>query len=126
MSITIGVDVGSTYTKAIVLDGNNEILGRCMNPTGFKLTKVSNKTVDEALSQAGLKRQDVAYIVATGIGRHQATFKDLHVTDLSATARGANLLFPGTRTVLDIGGQTMKASRISENAGVESFRLNDK
>ncbi|MCA9001015.1 MAG: hypothetical protein KDB61_03760, partial [Planctomycetes bacterium] len=126
MTITIGVDVGSTYTKAIVLDENHEILGRSMNPTGFRLTEVSTKTVNEALKNAGFERSDVAYIVATGTGRHQVEVKDLHVTDLSATARGAHLLFPGTRTVLDIGGQTMKASRVNENAGVDSFRLNDK
>ncbi|HJP35326.1 MAG TPA: acyl-CoA dehydratase activase, partial [Gammaproteobacteria bacterium] len=66
------------------------------------------------------------YIIATGIGRHQAEVKDIHVTDLTATARGAAFLFPGTRTVLDVGGQTMKCSRINENASVHSFRLNDK
>jgi predicted CoA-substrate-specific enzyme activase len=126
MTITIGVDVGSTYTKAIVLDDMQQILGRSMNPTGFLLTEISTQTVDEALKNAGLDRTDVAYIVATGTGRHQVSVKDLHVTDLSATARGAHRLFPGTRTVLDIGGQTMKASRINENAGVDSFRLNDK
>jgi predicted CoA-substrate-specific enzyme activase len=48
------------------------------------------------------------------------------VTDLTATARGASFLFPGTRTVLDIGGQTMKASRIDSRAKVQTFRLNDK
>ncbi len=69
---------------------------------------------------------DVDYTIATGIGRHQATFKDMHVTDLTASARGANYFFPGTRTILDIGGQTMKASRIDENQEVVNFRLNDK
>ena len=126
MSITVGVDVGSTYTKAIVLNDQKQILGRSMNPTGFRLTEIATQTLQEALEDAGIDRKNVDYIVATGTGRHQATFKDLHVTDLSATARGANLLFPSTRTVLDIGGQTMKASRISESAGVDSFRLNDK
>ena len=48
------------------------------------------------------------------------------MTDLTAAARGANFFFPGTRTVLDIGGQTMKATRIDEGARVKSFRLNDK
>jgi predicted CoA-substrate-specific enzyme activase len=53
-------------------------------------------------------------------------FKDVHVTDLTAAARGACLLFPGTSTVLDIGGQTMKASRVDGQGKVRSFRLNDK
>ncbi len=53
-------------------------------------------------------------------------FKDLHVTDLTAGARGATYLFPATRTILDVGGQTMKSSRLDERATVRSFRLNDK
>jgi predicted CoA-substrate-specific enzyme activase len=48
------------------------------------------------------------------------------VTDLTAAARGATALFPGTRTILDVGGQTMKASRLDDRAHVRSFRLNDK
>jgi predicted CoA-substrate-specific enzyme activase len=51
---------------------------------------------------------------------------DVKVTDLTAAARGARFLFPGTRTVLDVGGQTMKASRLDDRAKVKSFRLNDK
>ena len=126
MTITAGIDVGSTYTKALLLDDQNRILGQSLHPTGFRLTEVAQKTLDEAMARAGLVREAVDYVVATGIGRHQATFKDLHVTDLSASARGAHFLFPGTRTVLDVGGQTMKASRIKESAQVDSFRLNDK
>lgn len=125
MSITAGIDVGSTYTKAIVLDGRT-IVGRAMNATGFKLREVSSALFDAALTDSGIRREDVEYIIATGYGRHQCDFKDLAVTDLTAAARGANFFFPGTRTVLDIGGQTMKATRIDEGARVTSFRLNDK
>ncbi len=126
MTITAGIDIGSTYTKALLLDERNEILGQSLRPTGFRLGEVSETTYEEAIAEAGLSRRDVDYVVATGMGRHQAAFRDLHVTDLSASARGAHLMFPGTRTVLDIGGQTMKASRIDEVAQVVSFRLNDK
>jgi predicted CoA-substrate-specific enzyme activase len=126
MTITAGIDVGSTYTKVVLLNEKKEIVGRHLNPTGFQLEKISRRTFEEALLRAGLTEGDVDYIVATGIGRHQAVFKDLHVTDLTASARGTSMLFPGTRAVLDIGGQTMKASRLDEAAKVLSFRLNDK
>lgn len=126
MTITAGIDLGSTYTKTILLDADNEILARYLSPTGFKLTEVARSTLDECLAKSGLNEDQIDYVVATGIGRHQVTFKDIHVTDLTATARGASHLFPGTRTVLDVGGQTMKATRINERASVESFRLNDK
>lgn len=126
MIITAGIDVGSTYAKAIILSDDGEILGRSFGPTGFRLREVARSTYDEALGDAGLDETDIAYVIATGAGRHQVDFKDLHVTDLTASARGACFLFPGTRTILDIGGQTMKASRIDESAQVQSFRLNDK
>lgn len=118
--------MGSTYTKAIIINEDCEVLGRNLRQTGFKLDEVSRLAFEQCLAEAKLNTGDVDYIVATGIGRHQVGFKDLHVTDLTATARGAAFLFPGTRTILDVGGQTMKASRLDESTRVKGFRLNDK
>jgi len=126
MSITAGIDVGSTYAKVVVLGEDGRILARAMSPSGFKLDAIAEQVFDQALSRIGLERRKVDYVVATGIGRHQVAFRDVHVTDLTASARGAARLFPGTRTVLDVGGQTMKASRIDADGKVVSFRLNDK
>ncbi|MEE8331180.1 MAG: acyl-CoA dehydratase activase [Acidimicrobiia bacterium] len=126
MTITAGLDVGSTYTKAIIQADDGEILGKAVGPTGFRLREVAKKIYEQALEDAGVPKDDVAYVIATGGGRHQVDFKNLHVTDLTASARGASFLFPGTRTILDIGGQTMKASRVDQLANVLSFRLNDK
>lgn len=126
MSYTVGIDVGSTYTKAVVLSEDRRIVGRAMEPTGFKLAEVAERAQHTAVAEAGLSADDVDYVVATGFGRHQAGLGDVQVTDLTAAARGAAFLYPGTRTVLDIGGQTMKASRLDDRARVKSFRLNDK
>lgn len=121
-----GVDIGSTYTKAVVLDEEGDLLGRAMEPTGFRLPEVADRVLRKAAAEAGVAREDLAYVVATGFGRHQAGQSDAQVTDLTASARGAGHLFPGTRTVLDVGGQTMKASRLDDRRKVASFRLNDK
>ncbi len=126
MILTAGIDVGSTYTKAVILDDSNAILGQALNSTGFKLAEASRQVYDTALKNAGLCETDVSYVVATGFGRHLAPFSDAQVTDLTDSARGAISLFPKTRTILDVGGQTMKATRIDEAARVKSFRLNDK
>ncbi len=126
MIITAGIDVGSTYTKVVIQDEEGVILAKVVQPTGFRLREVARQTYDEALEIAGLDESEIAYVIATGPGRHQVDFKNMHVTDLTASARGACFLFPGTRTILDIGGQTMKASRVDEKAQVQSFRLNDK
>jgi (R)-2-hydroxyacyl-CoA dehydratese activating ATPase len=126
MSYTAGIDVGSTYTKAVVLDEDARAVGRSMLKTGFKLAEAARRAYDGALQEAGLVETDVSYLIATGYGRFQVPFADVHVTDLTAAARGARLLFPGTRTILDVGGQTMKATRVDEQSKVRSFRLNDK
>ena len=126
MSYTAGIDVGSTYTKAVILSEDLRMVGRALEPTGFKLASMAERTLERAVAEAGISRQDVAYIITTGFGRHQTTISDTQVTDLTASARGAAFLFPGTRTVLDVGGQTMKASRLEPDATVKGFRLNDK
>ena len=126
MRITAGIDIGSTYTKSVVLRDDGAILGRALAPTGFRLAEAGDETLARSLEAAGVPRESVSYVVATGFGRHQATFADVHVTDITAAARGATFLFPGTRTVLDVGGQTMKASRLGETGKVKAFRLNDK
>ena len=126
MRYTAGIDVGSTYTKAILLDEDGHIASRAMTKTGFRLAEVSRRVYDDVLERAGAGESDVAYVLSTGYGRFQVPFRTLQVTDLSAAARGAAYFFPGTRTVLDVGGQTMKASRIDDVARVKSFRLNDK
>jgi len=126
MILTAGIDVGSTYAKAVILGDGREILGRAMARTGFRLPEVSRRVYEEALAEAGLSEDEISYVIATGFGRHQVPFRDVQVTDLTAAARAAAFFFPDTRTVLDIGGQTMKASRIDGAAMVKSFRLNDK
>lgn len=124
--LAAGVDVGSTYTKAVLLDETGRTAGRAILKTGFKLADAARRVYDAALVDAGAGEDEVGYVVATGYGRFQVAFADVHVTDLTAAARGACFLFPNTRTILDVGGQTMKATRVDEGAKVRSFRLNDK
>ncbi len=126
MSVTAGIDVGSTYTKAVLVEDGREILGRAMVRTGFKLDRAAERALEAALAEAGLAREAVDYIISTGYGRYQVPFRDANVTDLTAAAHGSQHFFPATRTVLDIGGQTMKAMRLDGSARVQSFRLNDK
>lgn len=126
MTYTAGIDVGSTYTKAVILADGEELIGKAIARTGFRLPEVAERLFGEAAAEADLPKDEVSYVVATGFGRHQVPFRDVHVTDLTAAARGASFFFPNTRTILDIGGQTMKASRIDTQAKVRSFRLNDK
>jgi predicted CoA-substrate-specific enzyme activase len=121
-----GVDVGSTYTKAALLDEGGELASVGIRATGFRLEEAARTALEEALEQAGAGRDDVAYLTSTGYGRNQISFRDVQATDLTAQSWGTRFFFPGTMTVLDVGGQTMKALRLDEDGKVRSFRLNDK
>ena len=54
MTITIGIDVGSTYTKSIALDENGNILAKDARHTGFKLDVVSEASWRACIEEAGL------------------------------------------------------------------------
>lgn len=121
-----GVDVGSTQTKAVILDGARRIVGRSLIDTGANVVDAAQRAFDLALAEAGLERGAVAFVVGTGYGRYRVEFGDAQVTEIVCHARGAAEMFPGTRTVLDMGGQDTKAIRLGEGGDVVDFCMNDK
>lgn len=123
---TAGIDVGSTYTKAVLLSPDGERAGAGLRKTGYRLEEAAEGALDAALEQAGISRSRLSYLATTGHGRSRVSFRDVQATSLTAQAWGARRVFPATRTVLDVGGQTMKAIRIDGDTRVRSFRLNDK
>ena len=50
MTYTAGIDVGSTYTKAIILSEDDQIVGRGLVKTGFKLNEAGERTLGQALT----------------------------------------------------------------------------
>lgn len=126
MNATAGIDVGSTYAKAAIVGEDGALMGTGISPTGFRLEAAAEEALENARAAAGLAAGRIEYLASTGYGRYSLAARDLQVTDLTAQAWGARFFFPGTRTVLDVGGQTMKAMRLDERGRVQSFRLNDK
>jgi (R)-2-hydroxyacyl-CoA dehydratese activating ATPase len=121
-----GVDVGSTQTKAVILDDDRTIRGRSLIDTGANVPKAAENAFAAAAADAGVPAGAVAYVIGTGYGRYKVTFGHAQVTEISCHARGAQYMFPGTHTVLDIGGQDTKAIRVGENGQVMDFCMNDK
>ena len=121
MAYAAGVDVGSTQTKAIVIDEKGKIVGRALIDTGSNVVTAAEKSFLAALEQGGIGESEVGYIVGTGYGRYKVTFGDTQITEISCHARGAVHMFPGTRTVLDMGGQDTKAIRVQPNGEVVDF-----
>jgi predicted CoA-substrate-specific enzyme activase len=121
-----GVDVGSTQTKAIIVDERGAIVGRALADMETSMKTIAQDAFRAALDNAGIAEGDVEYVVGTGYGRYNVQFGREQVTEISCHARGAVTLFPGTRTVIDIGGQDTKAIRIGPEGNVLNFTMNDK
>jgi predicted CoA-substrate-specific enzyme activase len=121
-----GVDVGSTQTKAIIVDERGAIVGRALADMETSMKTIAQDAFRAALDDAGIAEGAVDYVVGTGYGRYNVQFGREQVTEISCHARGAVTLFPGTRTVIDIGGQDTKAIRIGPEGNVLNFTMNDK
>jgi len=126
MAYAAGVDVGSTQTKAVIVNEDREIVARVLRDTGANVVQAAEQSFADALDQSGIKDDEVEYVVGTGYGRYRVTFGNAQVTEISCHGRGAVHMFPSTRTVVDMGGQDTKAIRIDENGEIVDFCMNDK
>jgi predicted CoA-substrate-specific enzyme activase len=122
----VGIDVGSTQTKGVVLDEAGRVAGRALLDLEYSMAHAAETVFTAAVENAGLRAEDIAYIVATGYGRYRVTFGDAQVTEISCHARGAVAAYPATRVVLDIGGQDTKAIKVTPEGEVANFAMNDK
>jgi predicted CoA-substrate-specific enzyme activase len=120
-----GIDLGSTMTKVVIIDGDEKLYASVINHTGAEHRRLANKVMEEALGQAGLSFDDISYVVATGYGRMTVPFADRQITELTCHARGVSGSFPNVRLAIDIGGQDAKGLKISGGKLVD-FAMSDK
>lgn len=126
MVYAAGIDVGSTQTKSILVDGARAIVARSLIDTGANVKRAGQRALDALIAGASVAREEIKCVIGTGYGRYKIEAGDAQVTEISCHARGAHLLFPDTRTVIDMGGQDTKAIRISSDGDVMDFCMNDK
>ena len=126
MAYAAGVDVGSTQTKAVIVDEGRRIVSRSLTDTGANVMRAAEEAFQEALRSGDVREEEVEYVVGTGYGRYKVTFGNTQVTEISCHGRGAVQMFPGTRTVVDMGGQDTKAIRVAPTGEVVDFCMNDK
>ena len=116
--ITLGIDSGSSTTKAILMK-DNRIVGKGWQPT-TEVLKCAHDVVDHALAEAGMKLEDVQAIGTTGYGRFlvgKDFNADLIQEELTVNSKGAVYLAGkqhGPATVIDIGGMDNKAITVMD------------
>ena len=121
--IGIGIDIGSTATKAVVANDTGDIAEKLVMPTGFSSVEAADE-VAKRLQQAGYNANELP-VVATGYGRIAVPYANKVVTEITCHARGAWALFAEDGTVVDVGGQDTKAIGLAAGK-VRKFVMNDK
>ena len=121
-----GIDSGSTSTDVVILDQDGKIKSTMIIPTGGGAMMSAEKSLDLAVEKARIQKDDIVRIVTTGYGRAYIDSGDDSITEITCHAKGAHYLNPNVRTVIDIGGQDIKAIGIDENGAVKNFLMNDK
>ena len=121
--LLLGVDIGSTTAKAVLLDESGLALGSAMRPTGHDPRSAALRLREELLGDRGGVE---CRAVATGYGRALVDYADRTVTEITCHARGVRHLHPDARSVLDIGGQDSKVIRLDEAGLVQDFVMNDR
>jgi predicted CoA-substrate-specific enzyme activase len=119
-----GIDVGSTMTKTVIL--NKGIIASVIGPTGPEQRRLANKVMEEALRKSSLSFRTITYVVSTGYGRINVPFADKQFTEITCHAKGIIHLFPKAKTIIDIGGQDIKAIKIDAAGKTVDFVMNDK
>jgi len=123
--LTMGIDIGSTACKCIILKDGLEIIARAIVPLGTG-TNGARKVFEDALAVNNLTKADIDRILVTGYGRFTFDDADNQKSELSCHAKGIHFLFPSARTIIDIGGQDIKVLRVSVKGMLEKFVMNDK
>jgi predicted CoA-substrate-specific enzyme activase len=121
----IGLDVGSTTTKAVMVDSQGAILGSHLVNTGPSGVKAALRCLEELSRKVGEDTTGVPTI-STGYGRSLIHFANESVTEITCHSIGVHRLNPMIRLLIDVGGQDSKAVRIGENGRPRDFALNDK
>ena len=121
-----GIDIGSTTSKAVIIDGHENIKAFELIDTGFNRDKSGQEVYQKALNSQGLIKEKVKCIIATGYGRRALSIADDVVPEIVCHAKGTVALHPGIRTIIDIGGQDSKVIELNDQGMILKFEMNDK
>ncbi len=123
--ITCGCDVGSLFTKAVILD-EDRITAQRVIPTTGEAAEDVQRVIAEVLAEAGLTRGALAGLAATGRGAELVAAAE-H-TDEAVTCVGwaAREYLEEVDVVIDVGGQSITSMLLDEAGEVVDFMRNDK
>ncbi|MFH0916659.1 MAG: acyl-CoA dehydratase activase [bacterium] len=123
--IAAGIDAGAKNVHTVLIK-DGELVARVAVLSGFDHEESAERCLAEAAAAAGVRREDIDLVAATGAGRKALPFANQQPTEVAADGRGAFDLYPGARTVIDVGADEARAIRLSADGKVVDFAINEK
>ena len=123
-----GCDVGSTYTKAVILDETGKMVADTTIMSKINSQQSAEIAMQEVINQVPElhSSKDLAYLIGTGYGRNKVPFADENISEISCHAMGVHITDPTVKAIIDIGGQDVKGINIDTDGTVKNFAMNDK
>jgi len=122
----IGIDVGASTTKSVIIDEDKEIISYSVNNSGADFKAAAEQAFGKSLEKAKGKVSNKSIVVATGYGRKNVLFANITKTEISCHAKGSFYYFPHAHTLIDIGGQDSKIIKVNDSGKRTGFKMNRK
>ncbi len=122
---TMGIDVGSASSKAVILKDGKDVFAEAVIQAGTG-SSGPGRVIVEIFEKSGLKKEDIGFTIATGYGRFAIEGADKQVSEITCHGKAIAYLCPNARTIIDIGGQDAKAISLDDRGNIAKFFMNDK
>ncbi len=121
-----GIDIGASSAKLVLIDETGRVVGKAVRRSGVDYAGVAEKNLAEALTAAGLRREEITRTISTGYGRDNVPWSDGRLTEITCHAHGAWWHFRRAITVIDIGAQDSKLITLDAAGRRMGFKMNRK
>ncbi len=128
MKYYCGCDVGSTYTKCVIIDETSKIVSAVTIRSKINSEISAKDAIDTAVKQSNVLGSitDINYLIGTGYGRNKVPQANENISEISCHAMGVHVVAPDVKAIIDIGGQDIKGIAVDTDGTVKNFAMNDK
>lgn len=117
-----GIDLGSSFTKGVIVDENNKIVDYYLTRTGFDFNKAAQKIIDKFSAE-----HEIQYPVFTcGYGRDELKMPFVSNSEIIALSKVVFKHYNKKCSIIDIGGQDTKFITVNDQGQVDRFKMNRK
>lgn len=123
-----GCDVGSTYTKCVIINEDGKMVANSTVRSRIVANESAKEALEKTIAQVPELNaiDDLTYLIGTGYGRNKVPQAQENISEISCHAMGVHVTDPSVKAIIDIGGQDVKGIAVDTDGTVKTFAMNDK